>query len=293
MSISAKDVKALRDRTGAGMMDCKKALQANDGDFDASVDWLQKKSIIKSEKKADRVAAEGLIHIWANDDATAAVVLEVNCETDFVSRNDDFVGFVHKMADAIGESGISSLDEVNTVSIDGRPIEEALNEKISTIGEKIELRRMMRYENAEGTIGHYIHAGGQIGVLTNVEGKDAGFARDVAMHTAAMKPSYLSPDEVDETLAAQQEDVFRVRLAEEGKPEKIIPRILQGQMAKWRNEHSLLEQPFVKNPDMSVRQHQENLGNVTIKSFFRLEVGEGIEKQESNLAAEVAEQLKG
>ena len=293
MSISAKDVKALRDRTGAGMMDCKKALIENDGDFDLAAEWLQKKSIIKREKKADRVAAEGLIHIWANDDSTAAIVLEVNCETDFVSRNDDFVAFVHEITKTIGESGISTLDDIDKVSFDGKSVDEVLTEKTATIGEKIDLRRMARYENAAGTVGHYIHAGGQIGVLTDVEGKDEGFARDVAMHIAAMKPAYLSPDEVSEEATAQQEGIFRARLLEEGKPEKIIPRILEGQIAKWRNEHSLLEQPFVKNPDVSVRQHQDNTDGVTLKGFVRLEVGEGIEKQESNLAEEVAAQLKG
>lgn len=292
MSISAKDVKALRDRSGAGMMDCKKALVENDGDFEAALEWLQKKSIIKSQKKADRVAAEGLVHIWKNDDATAATLVEVNCETDFVSRNADFVAFVADLTNAIGQSGISSIDELEQVSFNGKSIADALNEQIATIGENIRLRRIARLESTDGVIGSYTHAGSQIGVLTQVTGADEDFARDVSMHAAAMKPGYLAPEDVSDEAAAKQNEIFMARLKEEGKPDHIIPRIIEGQMKKWRNEYSLLEQPFVKNPDLTVRQYQNEQG-ANIQTFIRFEVGEGIEKQESNLAEEVAATLKG
>lgn len=292
MSISAKEVKALRDSSGAGMMDCKKALVENDGNFEAALVWLQKKSIIKSEKKSSRVAAEGLVHIWQNEAGTSATIIEINCETDFVSRNDDFVSFVNGLANAIGESGISSLDQLDQVTIGGKSISSVITDKISTIGENIQLRRLARLDATNGSVGCYIHAGGQIGVLTQVTGDNADAARDVSMHAAAMKPAYLSPDDVSPEAAAQQEEIFTARLKEEGKPDHIVPRILLGQMKKWRNEYSLLAQPFVKNPDLSVSQFQKEAG-VTIDAFVRFEVGEGIERVSVNLADEVAAALKG
>jgi len=294
MSISAKDVKKLRDMTGAGMMDCKKALQETDGDFDAAVEYLQKKSIIKAGKKADRVAAEGLVRVWVNSDNTDAVIVEVNSETDFVARNDQFIDLVGKVADAIGTSGITSMDELGDAMIGDQSVPDYITAQVSTIGENIKLRRFHRIANADGLVDHYIHAGDQIGVVLEVSGRPevGAFGRDVAMHVAAMKPKYLSPDDVDEEAAAKQAEIFRAQLAEEGKPEKIIPRIMEGKMAKWRNEHSLLKQAFVKNPDISVEEFQKEQDGLTILSFVRFEVGDGIEKEETNLADEVAAQLR-
>ena len=295
MAISAKDVKKLRDMTGAGMMDCKKALVETDGNIDAAVEFLQVKGKAGAEKKAGRVAAEGLVDFWISDDASQGVLVEVNCETDFVSRNNGFISMVSTVTKAIGESGIKSIEESDSVTVDGKPLGEFVTEQISKIGENVKVRRVARFD-LDGTVGPYIHKGGQIGVLVATKGTGeaaATFARDIAMHAAAMRPGYLSPDSVDEEAAAKQAELFRAQLAESGKPEKIIPKIMEGKMRKWRNESSLLEQAFVKNSDLTVRQHQEAVGGVELVDFVRFEVGEGIEKEETDLAAEVAEALKG
>lgn len=292
MSVSAKDVKRLRDMTGAGMMDCKRALQEVDGDFDAAVEYLQKKSIIKGGKKEGRIAAEGLVKFWTNEAGTEAVLLEVNCETDFVSRNDQFQAFVQEAVTAIGTSGITSIDELDQVELHGEAMPQYVLKLTATIGEKLSIRRFERVAVPEGAVGAYAHAGNQIGVLTKVTGRGdaevAEFARDVAMHIAAMKPGYLSPDDVSEEAAQKQAEIFAARLAEQGKPEHIIPRILEGQMRKWRNENALLEQAFVKNTDLTVGQLTEQLGGIQLESFLRYQVGEGIEKKADNLAEEVA-----
>lgn len=297
MSVSAQDVKKLRDMTGAGMMDCKKALQETDGDFDAAVEWLQVKGITKAQKKSDRVAAEGLVHIWQSADGRAATLVEVNCETDFVARNEDFIKFVETLTQAIGEAGAASMDALENVLVEGKPVAEAITARTATIGENIKLRRVARVSVEQGVLGVYIHAGSQIGVVTQVGGeagdKAEQFARDIAMHVAAMKPAYLSPEDVSDEEAAKQAEIFAALVREEGKPENIVPKIVEGKIRKWRNDLALLEQPYVKNPDLTVRAHQKEVGGVNLEGFARFEVGEGIEKQESNLADEVAATLKG
>ncbi len=297
MSVSAQDVKKLREMTSAGMMDCKKALVETGGDFDAAVEFLQKKGLAKAATKGDRVAAEGLVNVWVSADERQAVAVEVNCETDFVARNEQFLAFVDEVTTLIGESGVSSVDELGAVMIQGVSVPEYALKQTVTIGEKIEVRRVARASVSEGVIGQYIHAGGKIAVLTAVAGATGEeakqFARDVAMHVAAMKPAYLSPSDVDDASAAKQEEIFTAITLEEGKPANIVPKIVEGKMRKWRNESSLLEQPFVKNPEVTVGQFQGQVGGVTLQGFVRLEVGEGIEKQASNLADEVAAQLKG
>lgn len=297
MSVSAQDVKKLRDLTSAGMMDCKKALQETDGDFDAAVEWLQVKGITKAQKKSDRVAAEGLVHIWQSEDGRAATLVEVNCETDFVARNEDFIKFVEALTQAIGQSGAGSVDELSGVTFEGKSVEETLAARTATIGENLKLRRVARVSVDDGVLGVYIHAGSQIGVVTKVTGesgeKAEQFARDIAMHAAAMKPSYLTPEDVTEEEVSKQTEIFEALVREEGKPEKMVPQIVAGKIRKWRNELALLEQPFVKNPELSVRKYQEEVGGVTLEAFVRFEVGEGVEKQESNLADEVAATLKG
>jgi elongation factor Ts len=298
MGISAKQVKELRDKTGAGMMDCKKALVETDGDIDAAIEYLQKKGIMKAAKKASRVAAEGLVATRVSDDGTSAVVLEINCETDFVARNDQFQEFVDDVATVLANSDAETVDQAQQLDFDGKTLEEATKEAIATIGENIQLRRFARFSQPEGFVASYVHAGSQIGVLVglrvdgSVSDEQEEFGRDVAMHVAAMNPGYLSTDQVDEDAAAKQEEIFRAQIADEGKPEHIVPKIVQGKMAKWKKERALLEQPFVKNPDLSVKKHQEEVGGVQIVDFIRYEVGEGIEKEEANLAEEVAA-LKG
>jgi elongation factor Ts len=294
MSVSAKDVKKLRDMTGAGMMDCKKALIETEGDLDSAVEYLQKKKIIGAGKKEGRVAAEGLIRVWAPEGSSSAVVLEMNSETDFVARNQSFIDFVDQITEIVGASDATNAEEALAIESDGRPVSELIAEQIGTIGENLKLRRVARVATPDGGIvGRYLHPGDQIGVLVALKGGDADLARDIAMHAAAMRPKYLSPEDVDADEAARQEDIFSAQLAEEGKPEHLIPRIMGGKMAKWRNEHSLLEQPFVKDPDgKSVGKFVAGEG-AEIVEFVRFEVGEGIEKAEANLADEVAATLKG
>ena len=299
MSIDAQLVKELRDRTNAGILDCKKALQETDGDMDEAVEYLEKKGITAAKNKAGRVAAEGLVDHWTNADKTQAALVEVNCETDFVARNDQFQEFVDTVTEVIGESGIGSVDELDQVDIDGTPVPDEVNEQIATIGENIRVRRIERLENPDGTIGAYIHAGSQIGVLVSVDvDGDAQdddvqrFARDVAMHIAAMNPPYLSDAEIPDEDLEKQKDVFASQMEEEGKPDHIIPQIVEGKMGKWKSENTLVDQPFVKDSDRTVGELQDDIGNVELVSFTRYEVGEGIEADEDeNFAEEVAEQL--
>jgi elongation factor Ts len=297
MSIDADQVKELRERTNAGILDCKEALKESDGDMDDAVEYLEKKGITAAQQKAGRVAAEGLVDVWTNDEFTEAALVEINCETDFVARNDNFQEFVERATEVIGESGIDTVDALDEVELDGTPIPEHVTEQIAELGENINVRRLERVTNDDGTIGAYIHAGSQIGVLVSVEvddepGEDVqGFARDVAMHIAAMDPPYLSPEEIpDEDLEAQKE-VYASQMEEQGKPEDIIPQIVEGKMGKWKSENSLLDQPFVKDSDQTVGELQESKGDVEIVDFVRFEVGEGIETDDENFAEEVAEQV--
>jgi elongation factor Ts len=300
MGISAQQVKELRDRTGAGMMDCKHALQETDGDMEAAVEHLEKKGIAAAQKKSSRVAAEGLVRAWTGEDESEAVIVEINCETDFVARNDQFQTFADEVTEAIGRSDAVSDDDLAEVDVHGKSVPDHITETIATLGENISVRRFARFSAPEGLVGTYIHAGGQIGVLVKVDiSGDAsrddvgGFARDVAMHIAAMSPPYLTPDDIPDDVRASQEDVFAAQMAEEGKPEHIIPKIVTGKIKKWESEVSLLEQPFVKDTDKSVGEFQDSVGGVSIADFVRFEVGEGIEKQEADFREEVAEQLQG
>lgn len=299
MSISAQLVKQLRDMTGAGMMDCKKALVENDGDIDKAVEFLQVKGMAKAAKKAGRVAAEGLVATVKSDDGTSAVAVEVNCETDFVARNEQFQKFVQDVSGVIADSGVDSVDAALGLDWGGQTVEEVTKDAISTIGENIQIRRFTRFTQPEGFVASYTHAGSQIAVLVSVRVDGSvtedqrAFGRDVAMHIAAMKPLVLSPNDLDADAVAAQESIFSQQVAEEGKPEHIVPRIVEGKINKWKKEQSLTEQAFVKNPDLTVGKLQEQVGGVQIVEFARIEVGDGIEKREDNLADEVAAQLRG
>lgn len=279
------------------MMDCKKALMETDGNLEAAVEYLQVKGIAKAAKKAGRVAAEGLIATVVSDDSRRAVMIEVNCETDFVARNEQFAEFVNQVAQVVAGSNVTTVEDAMQLDVDGQSLEVATKEAISTIGENIGLRRIVRFNQPEGLVASYVHAGSQIGVLVSVRGDvtDATqeFGRDVAMHIAAMNPGYLRPEDIDDEAAKKQEEIFSAQVAEEGKPADIVPKIVMGKMAKWRKEQALVEQAFVKDPDVTVGKLQDKVGGVRIAEFVRFEVGQGIEKQETNLADEVAAQLKG
>jgi elongation factor Ts len=296
MSISAKQVKELRQQTNAGILDCKEALQENDGDMEAAAEWLEKKGITAAQKKSGRVAAEGLVQYWSSDDGTSASLVEVNCETDFVARNDDFQSFARRVTDAIGEAGVESAEEAGDVELDGEPISQVVTEQIATLGENINIRRVERVEAPEGVVGGYIHTGSQIGVLvslkaTDVDGEVEGFARDVAMHVAAMAPPYLDRDDIPEDAIESQKDVFRAQMEEQGKPDHIIPKIIEGKINKWIGEQTLVNQPFVKDSESTVGELQSEMDGVSIAEFVRFEVGEGIETEEEDFAGEVAEAL--
>lgn len=302
MAISAKDVKALREISGAGIMDCKKALQEVDGDIDAALEYLQKKGAAAAEKKATRTAAEGLVRTWLNDDQSAAVLVEVNCETDFVSRNDTFHALADKIVETIGVSKASSVEELEAVKVVGgdKTVADYLTEQIAAIGENIKVRRFVRYDVDQGLVGAYVHAGDQIGVLVQLkapEGTDREkldeLARDVAMHVAAMNPHYLLESDIPAEDEESQREILSAQALEMGKPEPVVKKIVVGRMAKWRAENTLVSQSFVKNPDKTVAEIVDEVPGASLVSFARFEVGEGIEKDEKSLSEEVAEQLRG
>lgn len=296
MAITAAQVKELRTRTGAGMMDCKRALQEVDGDMDAAIDHLLKKGMAKAAKKAGRVAAEGLVAIFASDDHTAATLVEVNSETDFVARNDNFIDFVGEVARFAHEGGYEDVEALKGAKrADGKTVDEWVTAQIATIGENLGIRRIVRLGKPETVVGSYIHAGAQIGVLVEVgvTGADAEtattFARDMAMHVAASSPRFVRTADIPEDEVAKQTEILTAQAQDSGKPANIIEKMVVGRIRKWKAEFTLLEQPFVKDPDVKIAQHQKNTGGVEILRFARYQVGEGIEKVEKSLADEVAE----
>ena len=291
MKITAQMVKELRERTGAGMMDCKKALNETDGDLDAAAEQMRKTGLAKADKKAGRIAAEGVVAIQT--DGNRAAMVEVNCETDFVSRGDDFQAFASAIAATVLANNPADLDALLAMSLDGgATVEQARQELIAKIGENMSVRRFVFVEVAEGaSLGVYQH-GSRIGVLTHVKGGDAELARDIAMHVAASRPSVILQDQVDADAVAKEKAIFVAQAAESGKPDNIIEKMVSGRIRKFLDEQALVGQPFVKDPDMKVGKLLESNAAEMI-SFERLEVGEGIEKKVDDFAAEVAAQVAG
>ena len=292
MAISAKMVKELREKTGAGMMDCKKALTETDGDMEKAVDFLREKGIAKAAKKADRVAAEGLSQ--AVVEGNKAVLVEVNSETDFVSKNENFINMVDQVAKHILKQQPANVEEALTQSFDGDAdtLNDFINNQIAKIGEKISLRRFEVVEAAEGEVfGAYIHMGGRIGVLTVLNGSDDQVAKDVAMHVAALNPKYVRREEVDEDVVNAEREVLKQQALNEGKPEKIVEKMVEGRLGKFFEEVCLNEQAFVKDGDQKVGKYVASKGG-EVKTFYRYEVGEGMEKREENFADEVMSQVK-
>lgn len=291
--ITAKEVKELRERTGAGMMDCKKALTETDGDIDKAVDFLREKGIAKAAKKADRVAAEGTTYVASK--GNEAVILELNSETDFVARNEGFQNLVKEMADHILEVKPADVDELNASKLaNGQTVEEKMNEAISTIGEKLTLRRFtIKTKTDNDAFGEYLHMGGRIGVLTLVEGStNAEAAKDVAMHIAALNPKFVSRDQVSEEELEHEKEILKQQALNEGKPENIVEKMVEGRMRKYLEEICAVDQAFVKNPDQTVAEFLKTDGGVLV-DFVRYEVGEGIEKRSDNFADEVKGQMGG
>lgn len=286
MQITAAMVKELRERTGAGMMDCKKALTEAGGDIDAAIGDMRKSGVAKAAKKAGRVAAEGVILIKAGENA--ATVVEINSETDFVAKDENFIGFANAVAEIILEQAPVDIEALKGLTLEGGSVEDARLQLVSKIGENISVRRFQTINVETGQLGAYSH-GGRIGVLLELEGGDATLAKDVAMHIAASHPLCISEDQVPAEILEKEKEIFSAQARESGKPENIIEKMITGRVNKFLKETTLLGQPFVKDPDQSVEKLLKSK-NASIKSFIRFEVGEGIEKKKDNFAEEVIAQ---
>lgn len=291
MAITAAQVKELRERTGAGMMECKKTLVETNGDIEAAIELMRKTGLAKADKKAGRVAAEGVIAMARSTNGKQAVLVDVNCETDFVAKGDDFTAFAAEVADIALNSGVSTAEALLETSVDGgNTVEHNRKELIAKIGENITIRRVSRIES-EGVVGAYMH-GSRIGVLVGLNGGDETLAKDIAMHVAASKPVCVSADNVPAEVIAKEKEIFTAQAAESGKPPEIIEKMIGGRINKFLKEITLVGQPFVKDPDQTVEKLLASKG-ATVAAFNRLEVGEGIEKKEEDFVAEVMAQAKG
>ncbi len=293
MAVTAQMVKELREKTGAGMMDCKKALTETNGDMEQAIDFLREKGMAKAAKKADRVAAEGLTHIEV--DGNRAAIIEVNCETDFVTKNDQFKQLLADLGKHIVKNNPASVEEALQQNLlDGsETVENAITSVVSKIGEKISLRRFTVLDKTDNdAFGAYLHMGGRIGVLSLLEGTtDENVAKNVSMHVAAINPRYVSREEVAEEEVNREREVLKTQALNEGKPEKIVEKMVEGRLGKFFEEIVLLEQSFVKDPDQKVKKYVADKG-ASVKAFVRYEVGEGMEKREDNFAEEVMSQIK-
>ncbi|MGU2748682.1 translation elongation factor Ts [Staphylococcus aureus] len=291
-TISAKLVKELREKTGAGMMDCKKALTETDRDIDKAIDYLREKGIAKAAKKADRIAAEGLVHVETK--GNDAVIVEINSETDFVARNEGFQELVKEIANQVLDTKAETVEALMETTLpNGKSVDERIKEAISTIGEKLSVRRFaIRTKTDSDAFGAYLHMGGRIGVLTVVEGStDEEAARDVAMHIAAINPKYVSSEQVSEEEINHEREVLKQQALNEGKPENIVEKMVEGRLRKYLQEICAVDQDFVKNPDVTVEAFLKTKGGKLV-DFVRYEVGEGMEKREENFADEVKGQMK-
>ncbi len=288
--ITASMVNELRSKTGAGMMDCKKALVESNGDMDAAIDYLREKGIAKAAKKSDRIAAEGLAGVYI--DGNKAVVIEVNSETDFVSQNENFKSLVKEVGESILKSAAKTLEEALKAKTSEGTVEELIVSKTATIGEKLTLRRVeVKTKNDDEVFGSYLHMGGRIAVLTVVKGANEDVARDVAMQAAAMKPEYLSEECVPAERVEKEKKILIEQAMEEGKPADIAEKMVAGRLKKFFKEICLVDQAFIKDGDIDVKTYVKNNGG-EITDMVRFEVGEGIEKKEENFAEEVMNQLK-
>ena len=301
-AFTAQDVKALREKTGCGMMDCKKALVQADGDMDKAIDFLREQGLAKQAKKASRIAAEGVAYATTSEDNSVGVVIEVNAETDFVAKNDSFMEFVKACAATVIEQNPADVEALLALQATGsdKTVAELLQEKVLTIGENIQIRR---FERMEGACVAYVHAGGKIGVLVNfntdltAKPEFVAYGKDVAMQIAALNTPYLTRDDVPAEVIDHEKEVMRQQVINEGKPEAIADKIVMGKINKYYKENCLVDQEFVKDNKLTVAQYTKNTakelgGNIDIVKFVRFEKGEGIEKRQDDFAAEVASMVK-
>ncbi len=292
--ITAALVKELREKTGAGMMDCKKVLTETDGDLEKASELLRERGIAKAAKKSGRVAAEGLVEAYISEDGKVGAVVEVNSETDFVAKNEEFKTFVADVAKQVASQNPATVEELlaqESIAVAGKTVQEVLIDKIATIGENMSIRRFARFETADGMVEKYIHGEGKIAVLVNMKNSDSTLAKDVCMQIAAARPEFVDRNSVPADRVQKEMEILKAQAMNEGKPAEIAEKMVQGRIGKFYGEICLVEQPFVKNPDEKVSKLLEAKG-ATVIEFARFEKGEGIEKKEENFAEEVMNQLK-
>ena len=292
--VTASQVKELREKTGAGMMDCKKVLTETNGDEEKAIELLRERGITKAAKKSDRIAAEGLVETYISEDGKVGVVVEVNAETDFVARNEEFKNFVADVAKQVASenpANVEALLEEKSIVEPDKTVKEVLTNKIATIGENMSIRRFERFET-NNLLESYIHGDGKIAVLVEIENGTTELAKDICMQIAAARPEYLDRDAVPAERLAKEMEILKAQAMNEGKPEAIAEKIVQGRLGKFYSEICLVEQEFVKDPDIKVGKLVESKGAKIIR-FARFEKGEGLEKKEENFAEEVAKQING
>jgi elongation factor Ts len=296
--ITATQVKDLREKTGVGMMECKKALEENQGDMEKAIVWLRERGMSRAAKKADRIAAEGIVEVFISEDQNSGVLLEVNCETDFVSKNEEFQAMVRDSAALALKNRATTVEALEALKLaTGKTVKERVTELIAKIGENMQLRRVTVLTSSNGTVAGYSHMGGRIGTLVVLDGKKgedvANLGKDLAMHVAAASPRYMTSADVNTAELATEREIARKKLIEEKKPEAMIEKILDGQMKKFFKEVCLIEQAFVKDPDTQISKLVEKSGGgAKLTAFARFALGEGIEKKKEDFAAEVAATLK-
>ena len=290
--VTAELVKQLREKTGAGMMDCKKVLTETDGDMEKAAELLRERGISKAAKKSGRIAAEGLVAAYVSEDKKVGAIVEVNAETDFVAKNDEFVSFVNDVAEIVAKSNPSSVEALADVNYKetGKTVKEVLTDKIATIGENMSIRRFERFES-DGLVESYIHGAGKIAVLVNFAKGETELAKDVCMQIAAARPEYLNREAVPQEQVAKEMEILKVQAMNEGKPAEIAEKMVQGRIGKYYSEICLLDQEFVKDPSIKVGSLISSKG-AELTAYARFEKGEGIEKKEENFAEEVMKQLQ-
>lgn len=297
MTITAGMVKDLREKTGVGMLECKKALEENSGDIEKAILWLRERGLSRAAKKADRVAAEGIVKVSVTPDNKTGIVVELNCETDFASKNAEFQAFADKIADVALKAKVRDVESLNNLKLGNETVDEALKGLIAKVGENMRIRRVGLLTTAKGTVAGYTHMGGKIGSLVLLEGAEGPevheLGKDLAMHAAAASPRYLKSDEVDPAEIETEKDLARKKLIEEKKPENMIEKILGGQINKFYKEVCFIEQQFVKDPNQTITQVVKEKGKGAQLAAFQLfKLGEGIDKKKDNFADEVAAALR-
>ncbi|WP_295359580.1 translation elongation factor Ts [uncultured Succiniclasticum sp.] len=289
--ITAAIVKELRERTGAGMMDCKKALVATEGDMEKAIDFLREKGLSQAAKKAGRVAAEGAVVAYVTEDGKTGAIVEVNCETDFVGKNENFQALAKSIAELIVKTNPADVDALLASEMEGKTVKDVVTEAIAKIGENISVRRFVRYESAEGKVYSYIHGGGKIGVLVDMKGGDAELGKDIAMQVAAANPQFLNRNEVPDSELEHEKDILTEQARNEGKPENIIAKMVMGRINKYYKEVCLVDQEFIRDGDLTISKLLKSK-NADVARFARFQLGEGIEKKQENFADEVAAFIK-